>query len=86
MGEGANSQQAHDVVTTSMGRNDVASTSFRRHVPTRFLTNQCQTITFHFLRSDIIENSRKKLRNLPASSNQIKITFIINLLFNFVHL
>ena len=38
---GPNSQQAHDVVTTSMRRNDVASTSFRRHVPTRFLINQC---------------------------------------------
>ena len=34
---GPNSQQAHDVVTTSMRRNDVASTSFRRRVPTRFL-------------------------------------------------
>ena len=33
---GANSQQAHDVVLTSMRRNDVASTSFRRYVPTRF--------------------------------------------------
>ena len=31
---------------TSMRRNDVASTSFRRHVPTRFLINQCQIITF----------------------------------------
>ena len=29
---GANSQQAHDVVLTLMRRNDVASTSFRRHV------------------------------------------------------
>ena len=37
-----NSPQAHDVVTTSMRPNDVASTSLRRHVPTRFLTNQCQ--------------------------------------------
>ena len=36
-GGGANSQQGHDVVTTSMRRNDVASTSFRRHVPTWFL-------------------------------------------------
>ena len=36
-GGGANFQQAHDVVRTSMRRNDVASTSFRRHVPTRFL-------------------------------------------------
>ena len=35
-GAGANSQQAHDVVTMSMRRNDVASTSFRRHVPARF--------------------------------------------------
>ena len=41
---GANSQQAHDVVMTSMRRNNVASTSFRRHVPTRFLINQCQII------------------------------------------
>ena len=36
---GANSQQAHDVVTTSIRRNDVASTLFRRHVPTRILIN-----------------------------------------------
>ena len=43
---GPNSQQAHDVVMTSMRRNDVASTSFRRHVPTRFLINQYQIITF----------------------------------------
>ena len=35
----ANSQQAHDVVMTSMRRNDVASASFRRHVPNRFLIN-----------------------------------------------
>ena len=42
----------------SMRRNDVASTSFRRHVPTRFLINQCQIITFLILKSDIIENSR----------------------------
>ena len=34
--EGPNSQQAHDVVTTSMRIADVASTSFRRYVPTRF--------------------------------------------------
>ena len=55
---GANSQQAHDVVTTSMRRNDVASTSFRRRLPTRFLINQCQIITFLILKYDIIENSR----------------------------
>ena len=55
-GGGPNSQQAHDVVTTSMRRNDVASTSFRRRVPTRFLINQCQIITFLILEYDIIEN------------------------------
>ena len=40
---GPNSQQAHDVV----------STSFRRHMPTRFLINQYQIITFLILKSDI---------------------------------
>ena len=63
-GGGAYSQQAHDVVTTSMQRNDVASTSFRRHVPTRFLINQCQIITFLILKYDIIENSRIELRGI----------------------
>ena len=85
---GANSQQAHDVVMTSMRRNDVASTSFRRHVPTRFLINQCQIITILILKSDIIENSRIELREiiLPVPSNQIKVTFIIILPFNLKHL
>ena len=46
---------------TSIRRNDVASTSFRRHVPTRFLINQCQVITFLILKSDNIENSRIEL-------------------------
>ena len=83
-----NSQQAHDVVTTSMRRNDVAPTSFRRHVPTRFLINQCQIITFLILKSDIIENSLIELRGivLPVPSNQIKVTFIIILPFHLVHL
>ena len=49
---------------TSMRRNDVTSTSFRRHVPTRFLTNQCQIITFLILKYDIIENSRIELRGI----------------------
>ena len=53
---------AHDVVLTSMRRNDVASTSFRRHVPTRFLINQCQMIAFLFLKYDNIESSRKDLK------------------------
>ena len=85
---GPNSQQAHDIVLTSMRRNDVASTSFRRHVPTRFLVNQCQIITFLILKSDIIENSRIELQGivLPVPSNRIKVTFIIILPFNLVHL
>ena len=58
---GPNSQQAHDVVTMSMRRNDVASTSFRRRAPIRFLINQCQIITFLILKYDIIENSRIEL-------------------------
>ena len=87
-GGGANSQQTHDVVMTSMRRNDVASTSFPRHVPTRFLVNQCQKITFFILKSDIIENSRIELRGivLPVPSKQIKVAFIIILPFNLVHL
>ena len=61
-----NSQQAHDVITTSMRRSDVTSTSFRRHV----------------------ENSRIELKEivLQVRSNQIKVTFIIILPFNLVHL
>ena len=61
---------------TSMRHNDIASTPFRRHVPTRFLINQCQIITFLILKSVIVENSRTELREivLPAPSNQIKVT------------
>ena len=82
------SQRAHDIVLMSMRRNDVASTSFRRHVSTRFLINQCQRITFLILKSDIIENSRIELKGivLPVPSNQIKVTFIIILPFNLLHL
>ena len=81
---GSISQQAHDVVLTSMRRNNVASTSVRRHLPTRFLINQCQIITFLIN----IENSRIDLKGiiLHVSSNQIKVTFIIILPFNLVHL
>ena len=70
---GQNSQQAHDVVTTSMRRNDVASTSFRRHMPTRFLINQCQIIAILIIKSYIIQNSRIELRGivLPVPSNQV---------------
>ena len=70
---------------TSMRRNDVAWTSFRRHVPARFLRNQCQISIFLILKSDIVENSRIELRGmvLPAPSNQIKVTFIIILAVSF---
>ena len=78
-GKGGKFLKAHDVVMTSMQRNDVALTSFRLHVSTRFLINQCQIITFLILKSDIIENSRIELRQivLTVPSNQIKVTFII---------
>ena len=70
LGGGANFHEAHDVVLTSMRRNDVTSTSFRRHVPTRLFINQCQIITFLILKSDSIENSRIELKGivLPVSS------------------
>ena len=72
---GPNSRQAHNVVTSSMRRNDVALTLFRRHVPTRFLIIQCQIIRFLILKSGIIESSRIELRGivLPVPSNQIKV-------------
>ena len=55
-------------------------------MPTRFLINQYQIITFLILKSDIIENSLIELRGivLPVPSNQIKVTFIIILPFNLV--
>ena len=59
-----NSQQAHDVVTTSMRRKDVDATSFRRYVPIKFFINQCQIITFLILKSDNIENSRIELKGI----------------------
>ena len=48
-------------------------------MPTRFLINQCQIITFLILKSDIIENSRIELKGivLQVRSNQIKVTFIL---------
>ena len=60
---------------TSMRRNDVASTSFRRHVPTRFLINQCQIITFLILKSDIIENSRIELRGIVLHLKKLKYSY-----------
>ena len=73
-----NFQEAHDVIVASMRRNDVASASYRRHLPTRFLINRCQIITFVILKSDNIENSSIELKGivLPVPSNQIKVTFI----------
>ena len=65
----------------SMRRNDVTLTSFRGHVPTSFLINQCQIITFLVLKSDIIENLRIELRGivLPAPSNQSYIYYYFTL-------
>ena len=87
-GGGANSQQAHDDVLTSMRCNAIAWTSFRRHVTTRFFINQWQIITFLILKSDNIEISRIVLKGivLQVPSNQIKVSFIIILPFNLVHL
>ena len=84
---GANSQQAHDVIMTLM-RCQVALTSFQRHMPTRFLINQCQISAFLILKSYIIQNSRIELRGivLLVPSNQLKVTFIIILPFSLVHL
>ena len=57
-------------------------------MPTRFLINLYQIITFLILKSDYIENSRIELKGivLRVPSNQIKVTFIIILPFNLVHL
>ena len=76
--EGANSLEAHDVVLTSM----------RRMCPLCFLINQCQIITFLVLKSDNIEKFKYRIEGivLPVPSNQIKVTFIIILHFNVVHL
>ena len=65
------------------------TTSFRRHVPNRILINQCQIITFLILKFDNnIENSRIELKGivLQVPVNQIKVTFIIILPFNLLHL
>ena len=79
-------QQALDVVTTSMRRYDVASTSFRRHVPARFLINQCQIIAFLILKSYTKFKDRIERNSFASTSNQIKVTFIIILPFSLVHL
>ena len=83
---GANSQQAHDVVMTSMRRNDVASTSFRRHVPNRFLINQCQIIVFLILKGwilcytvdppNLIPSNRQVIRRSKVSANHLIIRVI----------
>ena len=63
-------------MTSKRRRCDVTA-SHRRHLPTRFLINQCQIITFLILKSDIIENIRIELRGivLPAPSNQISCIY-----------
>ena len=44
------------ILSRHMTSYGVDATSFRRHVPNRFLINQCQIITFLILKYDIIEN------------------------------
>ena len=75
---------------TSWRRRCDVTTSHRRHFDVMcplFLINQCQIITFLILKSDI-ENSRIELKGilLQVRSNQIKVTFIVILPFNLVHL
>ena len=65
---GQNSQQAHDVVTTSMRRNDVASTSCAHKVFNKSV--------FLILKSDIIEISRIELRGIVLQELQLR-TFVI---------
>ena len=62
-----------------MRRNNIASTSFRRHMPTWFLINQCQIITFLILKSDNIGNSKIELKGivLQVPSNQIKLHLLL---------
>ena len=47
-------------------------TSFRRHVPTRFLINHCQIITFLILKFNKIENSRIELKGIACKYLQNK--------------
>ena len=70
---GPNSQQAHDVETTSMRRNDVTLTSFRRHVPIRFLINQAQITAFFILKSYVIKMSRIELTGIVYQYLQMKL-------------
>ena len=84
---GTNSQQAHDVVMTSMRRNDVASTSFRRHVTNRFLINQCQIIAFLILKASTkFRIERNSFASTFKSNYSYIIYFIIILRFSLVHL
>ena len=72
---GANSQQAYDIVLTSMRRNDVASMSFRRYVPTRIFN---KSLPNNYI-AHIIENSRIELNRivLPVPSNQINLHLLL---------
>ena len=61
----------------------MASTSFRRHVPTRFLINQCQIITFLILKSDFIENSRIELRGIVLFCQHLQIILKLHKFYYF---
>ena len=81
LGGGGGEFSAGTLRRTDVDANDVASTSFRRHVPTRFLINQCQIMTFFILKSDNIENSREFERNSFASTFKSKFSYILLLIY-----
>ena len=56
-----------------MRRNDVTSTLFRRHVPTRFLINQAQITAFFILKSYIVKILRIELTGIVYQYLQIKL-------------
>ena len=56
-----------------MRRNNVTSTSFRRHVLTRFLINQAQITAFFIFKSYIIKISRIELTGIVYQYLQIKL-------------
>ena len=82
-----NSQQEHDVVTTSMRRNDVASMScaqkvFNKSVPNNYISH----LKIRYYRKFKEFNSLKVKIVLPTPSIQIKVTFIFILPFDLEHL
>ena len=60
-----------------MRRNYIESTSFRRHVPTSVLINQCQIITFLILKSDNYRKFKDRIeRNSFDSTFKSNLSYI----------